>query len=79
MKRVGKPRYYLGGDVVDLGKQWEKDGLKLGLSANTYIQNCIPKLSTLLNVEHFPKKKTPMDAEYHPELDDSPLLDPEGI
>ena len=27
----------------------------------------------------FPKLKTPMDSEYHPELDESPLCNADGI
>ena len=30
-------------------------------------------------MEQIAKKKTPIDPEYHPELDESPLLSPEGI
>ena len=27
MKGVGKPQYYLGGDVVELQEQWNKEGI----------------------------------------------------
>ena len=73
MKGVGYPRYYLGGDVINLDEQWEKEGLTQALSAQTYINNCIPKLTKMIGIEQFPKKKTPFDEKYHPELDESPL------
>ena len=79
LKGVGAPRYYLGGDVLDLDEQWEKEGLTHALSAQTYIQNCIPKLAKMIGIEQFAKKKTPFDDKYHPELDESPLCSPERI
>ena len=27
MKGVGKPQYYLGGDVLELGEEWEKENI----------------------------------------------------
>ncbi len=55
MKGVGKPQYYLGGDVVDLGPEWEKEGLKSAFSAETYILNVLPKLAKLCGLEVFKK------------------------
>ena len=71
MKGVGAPRYYLGGDFLDLDEQWQRQNVKHAFSAQTYIKNCIPKLAALLGVESFPKKSTPMDPEYHPKLDET--------
>ena len=79
LKGVGSPRYYLGGDVLDLDEQWEKEGITHALSAQTYIQNCVPKIAKMIGIEQFAKKKTPFDDKYHPELDDSPLCPPEKI
>ena len=79
LKGVGSPRYYLGGDVLDLDEQWEKEGITHALSAQTYIQNCVPKIAKMVGIEQFAKKKTPFDDKYHPELDDSPLCPPEKI
>ena len=42
MKGVGKPEYYVGGDVVDLPKEWEKENVSTAFSARTYIENCVP-------------------------------------
>ena len=44
MKGVGKPQYYLGGDVVGLVPEWEKEGISEAFSAETYIQNALLKL-----------------------------------
>jgi hypothetical protein len=35
---VGKPQYYLGGDVVELGEEWNKEGIYTAFSAETYIK-----------------------------------------
>ena len=79
MKGVGKPQYYLGGDVVDTSEDWHKEEIKVAFSAETYIQNCLPKLAKLMNLETFKKANTPFDSNYHPELDDSPFVSPEQI
>ena len=79
MKGVGAPRYYLGGDVLELDGQWNRQGLEHAFSAATYIDQALPKLAKLLGVEQFAKKMVPFDPDYHAELDDSPLLDADGI
>jgi len=79
MKGVGKPQYYLGGDVVDVGEEWEKQGINTAFSAETYIRNCLPKLAKMCDLEQFRKASTPFDEKYHPELDESELLDSLGI
>lgn len=76
LKGVGTPRYYLGGDVLDLNEHWAAEGQTRALSAQTYIQNCLPKLAEMLNMDRFPRKNTPLDEAYHPELDDSELCCP---
>jgi hypothetical protein len=40
-------KYYLEGNVELIGESWEKKGLGLALSAETYIQNVIPKFENL--------------------------------
>jgi hypothetical protein len=59
LKSVGIPEYYLGGNVEFLGEAWENQGLGLAISANTYIQNFIPKFEGLFGKE-FKPIKTPM-------------------
>lgn len=79
MKGVGKPQYYLGGDVVELDECWNKENIYLAFSAETYIRNCLPKLAKLCNKEQFPKCNSPMDSNYHPELDESELCNAQEI
>jgi hypothetical protein len=61
MKGVGALRYYLGGDVLELDEQWNRQGLEYAFSASTYIGQVIPKLAQLLGVESFRKKVTLYD------------------
>jgi len=79
MKGVGKPQYYLGGDVVELGSEWEKEGMNAAFSAETYIYNTLPKLALLCGLQDFKKSNIPFSEDYHPELDESPLVPPEQI
>ena len=58
MKGVGKPQYYLGGDVVELGPEWEKEGISSAFSAETYIKNSLPKLAKLCGLDDFKKWST---------------------
>jgi hypothetical protein len=39
MKGVGKPQYYLGGDVVKMVTEWELHGIQTAFSVETYIKN----------------------------------------
>ena len=79
MKGVGKPQYYLGGDVVELQEPWDKEGIYTAFSAETYIKNCLPKLKAMCGVTEFKKVKTPFAEDYHPELELSELLSPPEI
>jgi hypothetical protein len=72
LRYVGVPEYYLGGNMEFLEEAWKNQGLGLTLSANTYIQNVIPKFEGLFGKE-FKAIKTPMSEGYHPEIDDTPL------
>jgi hypothetical protein len=58
MKGVGKPQYYLGGDVVELGRKWNKEGIYTAFSAETYIKS-LETHFTMCGKPHFPDKKTP--------------------
>jgi hypothetical protein len=74
LKSVGIPEYYPGANIEFLRESWKNQGLGLWLtlSANTYIQNVIPKFEGLFGKEFKPIKTT-MSKGYHPEVDDSPL------
>ena len=75
LKGIGKPEYYLGGNIDYLDEQWQKNGIQTALSAATYINNVTEKLEMMLGGGPFAKQKSPMSEAYHPELDDTPLLD----
>jgi len=79
MKGVGKPQYYLGGDVIELPNEWHEEGVHTAFSAQTYIQNCLPKLATMCGKEQFHSYNTPFEEVHHPELDTSDFCDTETI
>ena len=76
LKGVGVPEYYLGGNVEEVQNQelLEK-GIRTILSATTYIQNALGKLENMFDGGPFKKCTTPMMETYHPESDETPLLD----
>ena len=49
-------------------------GVTTALSARTYIENVVVKFETMF-ASDLRQFQTPMDEQYHPETDDSPLLD----
>jgi hypothetical protein len=81
MKAIGAPEYYLGGNVIQLGEEWSKEGITTALSAETYIDNIVQKLADMVGIKEFPKSryKTPMSEDYYPELDESELCSPSEI
>jgi hypothetical protein len=75
LKGIGRPEYYLGGNVIELHESWHLDGIKTALGAHTYIKNVVEKYERTTH-RVFPKFNSPMAQDYHPELEDSPLLNP---
>lgn len=76
LKGIGIPEYYLGGNVEEVqDRGWNEKGICIALSARTYIESSTKRLEELVG-KQFPKQTTPMLEGYHPELDDSPFLDP---
>jgi hypothetical protein len=75
MKGVGKPQYYLGGNIEELSTDWNQQGIKVALSARTYIKNVVTKFEKIM-VTTFGTYNAPMDPSYHPECDESEILDP---
>ena len=61
-----------------LDESWTKEDIGLNFSARTYIENLIPKYEELLG-NLFKPLKTSMSPDYHPEIDDSPLLSEDDI
>ena len=62
-----------GEKLRHLSPLWLKQGVKTAFSAETYIQNSMSRLESMLS-KTFPTYKTPMSEVTHPELDESPLL-----
>ena len=79
LKGVGSPEYYLGGNVEDLGPEWEKQNTRLALSAKTYIKNVVKKNVEMLSLTNFKYRNTPMSDQYFPEEDETPFLNKEDI
>jgi hypothetical protein len=75
LKGVGVPEYCLGGNVEEVidPKLLEK-GVWTILSAKTYIHNVLRKLENMFESGLFKECLMPIMESYHPELDDSPLL-----
>jgi len=75
LKGVGKPEYYLGGDVEEV----EVDGKKAwALSAKTCLKNVCDKIERLYEVK-LRNYGSPLEAGYHPEIDETPLLSPNEV
>ena len=77
LKGVGEPEYYLGGNVDLLDNTWRDDNVSLALSARTYVKNVMERFETIFGSE-LKLQKAPMSDAYHPETDDTPLLDARG-
>jgi len=77
LKGIGKPEYYLGGNINEIHEDsiWRKYGTRMSMSADTYIKNSLDRLQQLIGCGEFRKAKSPMSQEYHPETEDSNLLD----
>ncbi len=77
LKGIGKPEYYLGGNINETHEDssWRQHGVNMSMSAETYIKNSLERLQQMLGCGDFRKAKSPMMAEYHPEVEDTDLLD----
>ena len=72
LKNVEEPRYHLGGDFFR-----DKDGT-LCYGAQTYVKRMIDNYKLMFR-EQPTEFHAPMDKDDKPELDDSPLLGPDGV
>ena len=82
LKGVGTPSYYLGGNFGRISTTL-LPGKKntCFFSAQTYFENVCGKIESSFK-DRLPQGKlkgfhTPLSPDYHPEVDDSPLLSPE--
>ncbi len=72
LKNVEEPRHHLGGDFFH-----DKDGTYC-YGAQTYVKQMVENYKMLYG-ELPPEVHAPLEKDDHPELDDSPLLGPDGI
>ena len=81
LKGVGIPEYYLGADILEAPVEWKAEPVYWIITAKTYTKNVIAKFEELVaegrDKYEFAEFKTPMDKDYHPELDLTPILDAE--
>ena len=71
-KAIGKPEYYNGADLsTDSTGYWT-------LSAKTCIRNVVETIESLMGIT-FKNYGAPMVTDYHPELNESDLLDTDYI
>ena len=71
-KGVGEPEYYLGADVIR--KKVPGCSYITTMSAKTYINNVCEKIERMFECK-LRNYHSPLEGGYHPELDDSALLD----
>ena len=75
LKSTGPPSYYLGNDYV-----WSTSENAWVLGCSKYIKECIHQLDEDDLIEgRLWEHKNPLPAEVHPEMDESPLLDDQGL
>ena len=74
--RVGYPRFYLGGDVVEFPPSWKSKNVSFCLSAHTYIKNCVGNLELRMYNTTFKHENIPMNPLYNPEIDKTALCSP---
>ena len=72
LKGVGEPEYYLGADLVDLRK-WKQEGVTYALGAETYTKRIVAQVEKEIGHELY-ERNTPLPENYHPETDETPLL-----
>jgi len=77
LKGVGEPEYYLGGDI-ERKKRKDTGELYTKISAKTYITNICEKIERIFKIK-LKNYHSPLEGGYHPELDQTDLLDEEGI
>ena len=72
LKGVGSPDYYLGGDFKRITAKGKST---LVMDAKTYIKRVTSKIEDLMGCHYL----SPEDPDYHPELDESDLLDDDSV
>ena len=76
LKGVGFPEYFVRAKLIKV--KGEYNGETYAWSAGTYLDNCIENIERVLDCE-LRNYTCPINPDYHPELDESELLDGEMI
>ena len=75
LKGVGTPEYHLGGDI-----EWRTEPERvLTWGSRTYVKRCLESYEKLFGAPPTKEVHAPLDPSDHPELDESPLLEQDGI
>ena len=61
----------------NIDSHWLKHNVKMAFSAQTYITTCVERVTKILGKQDLASHSAPISATYHPELDDSPVLNEE--
>jgi hypothetical protein len=64
--------------VDTLNETWKGENVSTGLSACTYIKNAVKKFELMFSAK-LRQQNSPMAETYHPETDNTPLLDAVGV
>ena len=75
IKKVGPPEYHLGCDYFQSEGKNGKVKWEIGIS--TYVKACVANVAKILNIElsQLHNQNKPLNSDYKPELDDSPILE----
>ena len=77
VRGISEPDYYLGAEYGRVNGDFTERGVTSSWSAKTYLKNVIDKIERIFGVLR--TYTVPMDPDYHPELDESPLLNGEEV
>jgi len=75
LKGVGEPEYYLGGDIERVKIKCEAQTMLTKISAKTYIANVCDKIERVFDITLKNYHSPLQGGDYHPEQDESELLD----
>ena len=76
IKKIGPPGYHL---VCDYFQTKGRNGkIKWKIGSATYVKECVAKVAKILSIElsQLHNQNKPLNPDYKPELDNSPILEP---
>ena len=78
LKGVGELEYYLGGDIERIAIKNKDQKMITKISARTCIKNVCDKIERIFEIT-LRNYHSPLEGGYHPELDETDLVDEVGI